>query len=163
MVTVKWHQSQYEAEPKCLKHRSLNELVKYQNVNCSSKYSILFIGIFAVKMWVAFANAKATHIFSAKILTHMPYLMIKVLTIRWLTTSLVLNNWALVIPITMQLDLGRLSDYSITKTYLYNFDPLKPHFYIVKLGFTGVYNIILFLVKKHRLWVLVRTASPRRF
>ena len=29
----------------------------------------------------------------------------------------------------------------ITKTYLYNFDLLKPHFYIVKLGFTGV-NII---------------------
>ena len=27
----------------------------------------------------------------------------------------------------------------ITKTYLYNFDPFKPHFYIVKLGFTGVY------------------------
>ena len=26
----------------------------------------------------------------------------------------------------------------ITKTYLYNFDPLKPHFYIVKLGFTEV-------------------------
>ena len=24
---------------------------------------------------------------------------------------------------------------------LYNFDPLKPHFYIVKLGFTGVYII----------------------
>ena len=32
---------------------------------------------------------------------------------------------------------------SITKTYLYNFDPLKPHFYIVKLGFTGVYIIFL--------------------
>ena len=31
--------------------------------------------------------------------------------------------------------------HSITKTSLYNFDPLKPHFYIVKLGFTGVYNI----------------------
>ena len=29
----------------------------------------------------------------------------------------------------------------ITKTCLYNFDPRKPHFYIVKLGFTGV-NII---------------------
>ena len=27
--------------------------------------------------------------------------------------------------------------------YLYNFDPLKPHFYIVKLGFTGVYIIFL--------------------
>ena len=46
-------------------------------------------------MWVAFANAKATHIFSAKILAYMPYLMIKVLTICLLTTSLVLNNWAL--------------------------------------------------------------------
>ena len=31
----------------------------------------------------------------------------------------------------------------ITKTRLYNFDPLKPHFYIVKLGFTGVYIIFL--------------------
>ena len=29
----------------------------------------------------------------------------------------------------------------ITKTCLYNFDPLKPHFYIVKLGFTGVYIV----------------------
>ena len=27
------------------------------------------------------------------------------------------------------------------KTCLYNFDPIKPHFYIVKLGFTGVYII----------------------
>ena len=35
----------------------------------------------------------------------------------------------------------------ITKTYLYNFDPLKPQFYIVKLGFTGVYIIFLFLLK----------------
>ena len=31
----------------------------------------------------------------------------------------------------------------ITKTCLHNFDPLKPHFYIVKLGFTGVYIIFL--------------------
>ena len=31
----------------------------------------------------------------------------------------------------------------ITKSCLYNFDPLKPHFYIVKLGFTGVYIIFL--------------------
>ena len=36
---------------------------------------------------------------------------------------------------------------AITKTRLYNFDPLKPHFYIVKLGFTGVYIIFLFLLK----------------
>ena len=35
----------------------------------------------------------------------------------------------------------------ITKTCLYNFDPLKPHFYIVKLGFIGVYIFFLFLLK----------------
>ena len=48
---------------------------------------------------------------------------------------------------------------TITKTHLYNFDPLKPHFYIVKLGFTRVYIIFLISAQKHRLWVLVRTAS----
>ena len=47
------------------------------------------------------------------------------------------------------------------KTCIYNFDPLKPHFYIVKLGFTGVYIIFLSFAEKHRLLVLVRTASPR--
>ena len=39
---------------------------------------------FAEKMWVAFANAKATHIFSAKILSYMQYLMIK-----WLNNDIV--------------------------------------------------------------------------
>ena len=38
--------------------------------------------IFAEKMWVAFANAKATHLLSAKIIAYMPYLMIKVLMIH---------------------------------------------------------------------------------
>ena len=51
----------------------------------------------------------------------------------------------------------------ITKTYLYNFDPLKPHFHIVKLGFTGVYIIFLISAQKHILWVPVRTALARRF
>ena len=63
-------------------------------------------------------------------------------------------------------DLNVTSDnifLNITKTCLYNFDPLKPHFYIVKLGFTGVYIIFLISAQKHRLWVLVRTASSRRF
>ena len=40
----------------------------------------------------------------------------------------------------------------ITKIYLYNFDPLKPHFYIVKLGFTGVYIIFLILLKNIHCW-----------
>ena len=35
----------------------------------------------------------------------------------------------------------------ITKTYLYNFDPLKPHFYIVKLGFRGYTLFFLFQLK----------------
>ena len=36
----------------------------------------------------------------------------------------------------------------ITKTCLFYFDPLKPNFYIVKLGFIGVYIIFfLFLLK----------------
>ena len=47
----------------------------------------------------------------------------------------------------------------ITKTCLYNFDPLKPHHYIVKVGFTGVYIIFLIFARKHRLLVLVSTAS----
>ena len=54
-----------------------------------------------------------------------------------------------------------LSRLFITKTCLYNFDPLKPHFYIVKLGFIGVYIIFLISAQKHILWVLVRTASAR--
>ena len=52
-------------------------------------------------------------------------------------------------------------ELSITKTGLYNFDPLKPHFYIVKLGFPRVYINVLISAHKHRLWVLVRTASQR--
>ena len=48
----------------------------------------------------------------------------------------------------------------ITKTYLYNLDPLKPHFYIVKLGFTGVCIIFLISAQKHRLWYSLE--PPRR-
>ena len=41
---------------------------------------------------------------------------------------------------------------NITKTYLYNFDPLKPDFYIVKLGFTGVY--IIFLISAQNIYII---------
>ena len=40
-----------------------------------------------------------------------------------------------------------LNKLSITKTRLYNFDPLKPHFYVAKLGFTGYTLFFLFLLK----------------
>ena len=52
--------------------------------------------------------------------------------------------------------------FSITKTSPCNEHPLTPHFYIVKLGFTGVCFFLIF-APKHRLWVLIRTASMRRF
>ena len=42
--------------------------------------------------------------------------------------------------------------FVITKTYLYDFDPLKPHFYIVKLGFTGVYIIFLISAQNIDCW-----------
>ena len=58
--------------------------------------------------------------------------------------------------------LGGFSDFSSRK-HAYIFNPIKPHFYIVKLGFTGVYIIFLISAQKHRLWILVRTASSRRF
>ena len=46
------------------------------------------------------------------------------------------------------------------KTRLYNFDPIKPHFYIVKLGFTRVHIIFLISTQKHWLWYSLE--PPRR-
>ena len=49
---------------------------------------------------------------------------------------------------------------TITKTCLYNFDPFKPHFYIVKLGFTGVY--IIFLISAQNIDCGYSLEPPRR-
>ena len=38
---------------------------------------------------------------------------------------------------------------NITKTCLYNFNPLKPHFYIVNQRFTGVYINFLISAQKN--------------
>ena len=48
----------------------------------------------------------------------------------------------------------------IKKTCLYNTDPLKPHFYIVKLGFTGVY--IIFLISAQNIDCGYSLEPPRR-
>ena len=48
----------------------------------------------------------------------------------------------------------------ITKTCLYNFDPLKPHFYMVKLGFTGVY--LIFLISAQNIDCGYSLEPPRR-
>ena len=37
-----------------------------------------------------------------------------------------------------------------------NFDPLKPHFYVIKLEFTGVYISFLISTLKQRMCVLVK-------
>ena len=50
--------------------------------------------------------------------------------------------------------------YNITKTCLYNFDPLKPHFYIVKLGFAGVY--IIFVISAQNINCGYLLEPPRR-
>ena len=50
--------------------------------------------------------------------------------------------------------------FNITKTCLYNVDPLKPHFYIVKLGFTGVY--IIFHISAQNIDCGYSLEPPRR-
>ena len=50
--------------------------------------------------------------------------------------------------------------FTIKKTSLYNFDPIKPHFYIVKLGFTGVY--IIFLISAQNIDCRYSLEPPRR-
>ena len=48
----------------------------------------------------------------------------------------------------------------ITKTCPYNFDPLKPHFYIVKLGYTGV--CIIFRISAQNMDCGYSLEPPRR-
>ena len=48
----------------------------------------------------------------------------------------------------------------ITKTCLYYFDPLKRHFYIVKLGFAGVY--IIFVISAKNINCGYSLEPPRR-
>ena len=49
---------------------------------------------------------------------------------------------------------------TITKTCLYNVDLLKPHIYIVKLGFTGVY--IIFHISAQNIDCGYSLEPPRR-
>ena len=79
---------------------------------------------------------------------------------RWLELCLPMSGTNLHGPSKATIALYKAIHHENMPIY---FDPLKSHFYIVKLGFTGVYIIFLIFPQKHRLWVLVRTASPRRF
>ena len=60
----------------------------------------------------------------------------------------------------ISIDLQRWMPLCSTKTYLYNVDPLKPHFYIAKLGFKGVY--IIFLIFAQNIDCGYSLEPPRR-
>ena len=62
------------------------------------------------------------------------------------------------LPLAVQTDRERLA--LITKTCLCNFDPLKPHFTVVKLGFTGVY--VIFLISAQNIDCGYSLEPPRR-
>ena len=66
-----------------------NDVVKYVTVvkTLIFKYGI-YTNIFAEKMWVAFAIAKATHIFSAKLPVNKILCLLEQLTFWPLTSSL---------------------------------------------------------------------------
>ena len=53
-----------------------------------------------------------------------------------------------------------MQDNDLSRKHAYiMLTPLKPHFYIVKLGFTGVYIVFLISAQKHRLWACVTGGS----
>ena len=63
-------------------------------------------------------------------------------------------------PMTQNSEATAPTFQAITKTCLYDFDPLKPLFYTVKLGFTGVY--IIFLISAQNIDCGYSLEPPRR-
>ena len=61
--------------------------------------------------------------------------------------QLILLDSLVYILLSPVVSLAHVLQTNITKTCLYMFDPLKPHFYVVKLGFTGVYIIFLISIQ----------------
>ena len=68
-----------------------------------------------------------------------------------------ISNILIILSVWHQTSINRLS---ITKTCLYIIDPLQPHFYIVKLGFTRVY--IIFLISAQNMNCRYSLEPPRR-
>ena len=63
---------------------------------------------------------------------------------RWIT---MLRQLTSIFSVCIETSTSSVKYYGdITKTCLYDFDPLKPHFSIEKLGFKGVYIIFVFLL-----------------
>ena len=79
---------------------------------------------------------------------------------RWNMFPLLVTLCFFVIKSVYYTETDDMNMKSITKTCLYNFDPFKPHFYIVKLGFTGVY--IIFLISAENIDCEYSLEPPRR-
>ena len=99
-------------------------------------------------------------IFTLSIWTDVPKIQIRVCygsrECIYIIDLLVLNERYVV-----DTHLKLLGNLHIKKTCLYNFDPLNPtHFYIVKLGFTGVY--IIFLISAQNIDCGYPLEPPRR-
>ena len=62
----------------------------------------------------------------------------------------------------MRIVAGPNTVHDISKTCLYNNDPLKPHFYIVKLWFPGLHIIFLISAKKKNIDWEYSLEPPRR-
>ena len=93
----------------------------------------------------AFCAALMPELVKYIIQTFLPPILANLYTVFWKFTL----NMEVESRLWYQLPLY-VCDLYITKACLYNFDPLKPHFYIVKLGFTGTYIIFLISSYKHR-------------
>ena len=128
---------------------------------CWNCQLIKFISIsLCVRLHHLSSNAFSILSTSRSVISSFPNLFLFLLVV--MNFSLISMRFGGVLGIYMSTSISFVSSSFacfITKTCLYNFDPLKPHFYIVKLGFTGVYIIFLISAEKHILWVLVRTAS----
>ena len=83
------------------------------------------------------------------------------LSMRSLKIELEMSRKSLSIFTYMFTPYAYITSY-ITKTYLYDFDPLKPRFYIVKLGFTWGTHYFCYFCSKHRLWLLGNSLEPPR-
>ena len=113
---------------------SLNPYNAKQNLLQTTFY--IFIFYFSEKI-----SQDISHELSAKQMIYMKCQLFSLKTkIKMSSAAIAIGTLRVMICLTLYIK-------HITKTHLYNFDPLKPHFYIVKLGFTGVNTIFLILLK----------------
>ena len=91
---------------------------------------------------VGFSSCCSTLICHFNVFKHYARTCARCLISHLLVITTSCNTWGQ-LSLSSTFFMSLFSVNVITKTCLYQIDPLKPHFYIVKLGFTGVYIIFL--------------------